>query len=192
VTQIVAAQHHAATPMFVRRARGSRCPLSPGARFAGATSTATLALACLSLWASPAFADKARITGLADVAFGMIGNLQADAVRSQSLCLYSSASTNGYNVTASGTGPGGAFQLSSGSLSLPFEVQWSSSAGQSSGTQLSPNIPFTGQVSTATQQTCNSGPASTASLIVILRSNALTSATSGTYSGTVALIVAPE
>lgn len=190
----MAAHDHAATPFFVRRARGPRCPHLPGARFASGVGSATLALACaLSLWASPASAaDKVRITGLADVAFGTIGNLQVDAVRSQSLCLYSTASTNGYNVTASGTGPGGAFQLSSGGLSLPFEVQWSSSAGQSSGTQLSPNVPLTGQVSSATQQTCNSGPASSASLIVILRSNALTSATSGTYSGTVALIVAPE
>jgi hypothetical protein len=151
-------------------------------------------LACaLLLGVSPAqAADKARITGLADVSFGAIGNLGADAVRSESLCLYSSSTTNGYNVTATGAGPGGAFQLSSGGLSLPFEVQWSSSAGQRSGTQLSPNVPLTGQVSAATQQTCGSGPASSASLIIVLRSGALSSATAGTYSGTLSLLVAPE
>jgi spore coat protein U-like protein len=145
-------------------------------------------------WPAPALAasDKVRITGLADLAFGTIGNLGVDAVRSESLCLYSSSTTNGYNVTASGTSPGGAFQLTSGGLSLPFEVQWSSSAGQSSGLQLSPNLPLTGQVSTATQQACGSGPATSASLIVILRSSALSSATAGTYSGTVTLLVAPE
>jgi hypothetical protein len=95
-------------------------------------------------------------------------------------------------VTAIGTGPGGSFELSSGSLSLPFEVQWSSSAGQSSGAQVSPNVPLTGQVTTATQQTCSSGPATSASLIVVLRSSALSSAMAGTYNGSITLLVGPE
>jgi hypothetical protein len=149
----------------------------------------------LLLSASPALAaanDKVRITGLTDVAFGSIANLGADAVRSQSLCLFSNSSTNGYNVTATGTGSGGAFTLTSGALSLPFDVQWSSSSGQSSGSQLSPNVPLTGQVSTASQQTCSSGPATSASLIVILRATALSSATAGTYAGTLTLLVSPE
>jgi hypothetical protein len=149
----------------------------------------------LLLPASPALAaanDKVRITGLSDVAFGTIANFGVDAVRSESVCLYSNSVANGYNVTAIGTGPGGAFQASSGTLALPFEVQWSSSAGQSSGAGLSPNIPPTGQISTATQQTCNSGPATSASLIVILRSTALSSATAGTYNGSVTLLIGPE
>jgi hypothetical protein len=167
----------------------------PGAHVARAAGPALLAVAWgLLQWSSPALAasDKVRITGLADVAFGSISNLGADAVRAQSLCLYSGSSTNGYNVTANGTGAGGAFQLNSGGLSMPFEVQWSSSAGQSSGAQLSPNVPLTGQVSIATQQACSSGPATSASLIVVLRSGALSSATAGTYSGTLTLLVAPE
>jgi hypothetical protein len=148
----------------------------------------------LLLSASPALAaaDKVRITGLTDVAFGSIANLGVDAVRNESICVYSSSATNGYNVTATGTGPGGAFQLTSGALALPFEVQWSSSSGQSSGVQLSPNVPLTGLTSTATQQTCNSGPATSASLIVVLRSTALSSATAGTYNGAVTLLVGPE
>jgi len=148
----------------------------------------------LLLSASPALAanDKVRITGLTDVAFGSIANLGVDAVRSESVCVYSSSATSGYNVTATGTGPGGAFELSSGSVALPFEVQWSGSAGQSSGVQLSPNVPLTGQVSTATQQTCNSGPATSASLIVVLRSTALSSATAGAYNGAITLLVGPE
>jgi hypothetical protein len=150
-------------------------------------------LGALAVYGSPALAaDKVRISGLADVSFGTIGNLGADAVRSQSLCLYSNSSTNGYNVTATGGGPGGSFLLSSGGLSLPYEVQWSSSAGQSSGIKLNPNVPLTGQVSAATQQACGSGPASSASLIVVLRSSALSSATAGAYSGTLSLLVAPE
>ena len=137
-------------------------------------------------------ADKVRITSLSDVAFGTIANLGVDAIQSQSVCLYSSSPTSGYNVTGTGTGPGGNFELSSGSGSLAYEVQWSGSAGQSSGAQLTPNVPLTGQVSTATQQTCNSGPATSASLIVILRSSALSSATAGNYIGSLTLLVGPE
>jgi hypothetical protein len=143
---------------------------------------------------SPAAAanDKARITGLSDVAFGTIANISVDAIQSQSICVYSNSATSGYNVTASGTGPGGNFQLLSGAQSMPFQVQWSAASGQSSGTQLSPNVPLTGQVSSATQQTCNAGPPSSASLIVILQSSALSSATAGTYNGTLTLLVGPE
>lgn len=137
-------------------------------------------------------AGKVRITNLSDVGFGTIANLGQDAIQSQSLCLYSNSPTSGYNITGTGTGPGGNFELSSGSGSLAYDVEWSSSAGQSSGAQLTPNVPLTGQVSTAAQQTCNSGPATSASLIIILRSAALSSATAGSYIGTLTLLVGAE
>jgi hypothetical protein len=161
-----------------------------------AVGVALRALACgLPLFAASAGVaanDKVRITGLGDVAFGTITNLAVDSVNSQSLCLYSSSGTGGYNVTASGSGAGGAFELASGPQSLPFDVQWSNLSGQSSGAQLTPNVPLTGQVSTASQQTCNSGPATSASLILVVRATALSSATAGIYNGTLTLIVGPE
>ena len=156
---------------------------------------ATIALCGgLLLVAAPAFAasNKVRITKLSDVAFGTIANLGSDAVRSQSVCVYSDTNTNGYNVTATGTGPGGTFRLSSGPQALSYEVQWSGSPGQNSGVQLSPSLPLTGQTSSATNQMCNAGPATSASLIVVLRSTALSSATAGTYNGTLTLVVGPE
>lgn len=150
--------------------------------------------ALLLLCAAPADAasNKVRITNLSDVAFGTIANLASDSVRSESVCLYADTATNGYNVRASGSGAGGAFTLASGSASLPFEVQWSSSSGQSSGTQLTANVALSGQVSNAVQQTCNSGPATTASLILILRSAALSSAAAGSYNGSLTLIIGAE
>lgn len=148
----------------------------------------------LLLHCSPAIAasNKVRITNLTDVAFGTVASLNTDAVSSQSLCLYADTNSNGYNITATGTGPGGTFALSSGLSSLSYDVLWSSSPGQSSGTQLTPQVPLTGQVSTARQQTCNNGPATSASLVVVLRSAALSSATAGTYSGTLTLLVGAE
>lgn len=150
-------------------------------------------LAALLLAGSPALAlsNKVRVTKLTDVAFGTLANLSVDAVRSQSVCLYSDTSTAGYNVTATGSGTGGAFLLS-GPGSMAFDVQWSSSAGQNSGVQLAPNVPLTGQVSSATQQACGTGAATSASLIVILRSTALSSAGAGTYNGTLTLLIGPE
>jgi hypothetical protein len=161
-----------------------------------AAGGAVAALLLASLPAPAGAADTVRISGLSDVAFGSISNFASDSVLSQSVCLFAkSPPGDNYRVTASGSGPGGAFLLSSGTATLPFEVQWSSTPGQSSGSQLLPNQPLTGQRSTsgsASADDCSKGPATTASLVVILRSAALASASSGTYSGTLTLLVAPE
>ena len=149
------------------------------------------------LWAAAASAafgasNNVRITSLSDIAFGTVSNLSADAIQSESLCLYANTATNGYNVRAFGSGGAGAFTMASGADTLPFEVQWSQSAGQSSGVQLTPNVALSGQVTSATQQTCNSGPATSASLVVILRTAALSSAAAGSYSGSLTLVIGPE
>jgi hypothetical protein len=145
---------------------------------------------------SPVFAaanNQVRISGLTDLAFGSIANVNVDNVRSESLCVYAKAKpADQYMITASGSGTGGAFALSSGSATLAYDVQWSASPNQNSGTQLSPNQPLTGQQNSAGNDDCSSGPATTASLIVILRSSALAAASSGTYTGTLTLLVAPE
>lgn len=139
-----------------------------------------------------AASNKVRISNLGDIAFGTLADLSGDAVQSESLCLYSDSATNGYNVLASGSGPSGAFTLTSGSDSLPYEVQWNSAAGRSSGTQLTANVATSGEVSSATQQSCNSGPATSASLIVVLRSSALSGAAAGSYNGSLTLVIGPE
>lgn len=183
---------------FVRRKSGGG--LGRGVRWTSARRLArcagTTGLALLFALHSPqpaeAASNKVRITNLSDVAFGTLANLSIDAVRSQSVCLYADTNTNGYNVTATGTGPGGAFELSSGVRSMAYVVEWNSSSGQSAGAQMTPNVPLTGQVSAATHQTCNNGPATSASLVLILRSSALSSATAGTYNGTLTLVVGPE
>ena len=194
--------HLQAATALITKKSGNGCSPRGLARGTGRarprpTGRGALARSCLlllALAAPPAFAasNKVRITQLGDVAFGTIANLSADATRSESVCLFADTNTNGYHVTASGTGPGGAFQLSSGLNSMAYDVQWSSSAGRAVGIQLTPNVPLTGQASAATQQTCNNGPATTASLIIVLRTGALASATAGTYNGTLTLVVGPE
>ena len=140
----------------------------------------------------PASAQKVRVTDLSDVNFGLLSNLQADARRSQNVCLFSNSTGGRYSITASGSGSGSSFALSDGAHTLPYEVEWSDQSGQSSGASLAPTVTSTGRVSAATQQTCNSGPATSASLIVVLRASSLTQAREGNYSGSLTLLVAAE
>jgi hypothetical protein len=151
-----------------------------------------LALGCAAIPSAPArAADKARLTDLQDVAFGTIAGT-ADQSASQSVCAYSSSSAGGYSVTATGDGSGGAFTLSSGAAQLPYEVLWAGSANQTTGLTLVAGATMPGFISGASQQTCNSGPAASASLTVVIRSSALVSATAGSYSGSLQITIAPE
>jgi len=136
-------------------------------------------------------ADKVRLTDLSDVSFGLITG-SADQSVSQSVCAYSASSTGGYSVTAVGSGAGGSFQLTGGPAPLPFDVLWASTPNQTGGTALVANSPTSGFVSAASQQTCNSGPSSSASLTIVVRAAALNSARAGTYAGTLDLIISPE
>lgn len=139
---------------------------------------------------SAAAQEQARITGLSDVSFGTIANFTSDQSIAQNVCIYSS--TDRYSVTARGSGTGNAFTLASGSNRLAYEVQWASTSGQTSGTALSPNVALTGQTSfTFLGTTCFFGIFRTASLITILRASTLSTATAGSYSGTLTLVIAP-
>jgi hypothetical protein len=136
--------------------------------------------------------DNVRITDLSDVNFGTLGNLGVDAILAQNICVFANTTGRRYRVQAAGSAPGGAFALTSGASLLPYEVQWSASSGQSSGTQLTSGVARTGLVSAATQQACNSGPATSASLVILLRSTSLSSARAGSYSGTLTLVVGAD
>jgi hypothetical protein len=152
------------------------------------------AAACLAS-AATADAPGARISGLSDVAFGTISNFSSDLVVSQDVCVFAKGLDDGYRITATGSGSSGAFQLASGSDTLPYEVQWSGTSGQSNGSQLLANQPLTGLHTgggPGAKDDCSKGPAATASLILILRSTAVGTAISGTYGGSLTLLVTPD
>lgn len=136
--------------------------------------------------------NRVQLTGLSDVAFTNQDPM-SPATNSQNVCVWSNSSTKGYNITATGSGSSGAFTLANGSLTVPYSVEWSGTSGASSGTALSSGAPLTGLVSTATNPTCSSGAATTASLIVNLTAADLQSMKAATtYTGTLTLVVAPE
>ena len=150
--------------------------------------------AAAMLAASPAGAATVNISGLQDVSFTSLNPL-ADATRAQNVCVFSNTVTRGYNVTARGSGSGSAFTLSAGGSipALPYSVQWSQSAGNSTGTALTPGTRLTGQTSGAISVTCILGVLSSATLIVILRTSDLQGAASGvSYTGSPGLTIAPE
>jgi hypothetical protein len=150
------------------------------------------AVAALGLLPTPACAaSRASVTGLSNVNFGVIG-VFSDQTISQNICVYAQNATGGYSVTASGDGASGSFALSSGGSSLAYEVLWSSVAGQVGGTQLSAGVTSPGFVSNAAQKTCNSGPASSASVTLAIRASALNGARAGTYSGTLQITIVPD
>lgn len=152
----------------------------------GATSTGSLTI-------NASVPGRVRISGLSDVTFSSV-DPSVDATDAQNVCVWSNTSTKGYNITATGSGAGGAFTLASGALPVvPYTVEWASSSGQTSGTSLAAATALTGQTSTATNSDCSAGPSASASLVVSMGSATLQSMSAGvTYNGTLTLVVAPE
>lgn len=169
------------------RAKGARPCSRRGRALFGIASLAFISIASIS----PASA-KVRISGLSDVSFGTISNLTVDAVQAQSVCVYSNGSGNTYSVRFDGSGSGGAFTLANGITTLAYNVRWNNQPGQSNGTALTAGALLGGQASNAQNQTCSTGLPTTASLIVTLPATSLSSATAGTYSGTLTIIVSEE
>lgn len=149
-----------------------------------------------ALWlalAEPVRAQNARIGGLTDVNFGTIPAL-ADYSNSQNVvvCSYRNRPQRlPYSVIASGTGSGGAFSLSAGAGTLPYDVQWADSPGQTGGTMLQSGVPASGFDGAANGFDCPAQP-DTASLIVTIRAADLASAQAGNYSGSLQITIVPE
>ena len=152
----------------------------------GSTSTGSLSI-------SASVPNRVQITGLTDINFAD-ADPTVSAVKAQNVCVWSNTASRGYTLTATGSGTGGAFTLASSAANpVPFSVEWSGTSAQSSGATLTAGAALTGLTSGATSPTCNSGPGSSASLIVRIGANDLqTMAAGANYGGTLTLLVAPQ
>ena len=151
----------------------------------GATSTGTVTI-------TASVPNRARITGLSDVAFTNQDPASA-ASSAQNVCVWSNTATKRYTITATGDGSGGAFTLTNAALTVPYSVQWASASGATNGTALTAGAVSALLTSTATQQTCSSGPSASASLIVGIASTDLSAMQAATtYSGVLTLLVTPQ
>jgi hypothetical protein len=151
----------------------------------GANSTGTISI-------SASVPNRARITGLTDVAFTNQDPGTA-ASNAQNVCVWSNTATKGYTITAMGSGTASAFTLSNGTTNVPYSVAWAASKDQTSGTALTAGTATSSLTSSATSQDCASGPTTSASLIVGLSTAALSTMSAGSsYTGTLTLLVTPQ
>lgn len=158
------------------------------------TTPRGIAMAAAAAWLTLAAATPAAaavtLDHTSDMAFGTIGNITADRSLAESVCAGGLLGGT-YSVTATGSGTGGAFTMAGGSAgTLAYEVQWATSANQTSGMPLTANQPLGGLSAAALN--CTLGLVNNASLIVILRGTALSGATADTYSGTLSIMLAPN
>ena len=151
----------------------------------GPTSTGTVSI-------SASVPSRARITGLADVAFTNQDPATA-ASNAQNVCIWSNTATQGYTITATGSGSGSAFTLTNGSGTVPYSVEWAATSGQTTGTALSTGTASASLTTTAVNQTCSAAPTTTASLIVGIATTDLGTMDAGSsYTGTLTLVVTPQ
>lgn len=135
----------------------------------------------------PAEAQLVQISGLADVDFSALPTTGADQIKSQSVCAFSGVLGGRYTITATGSGAGGAFTLANGGATMAYEVQWSGSSGQTSGTNLTSGSALSGQTMLLSCPILNS---TDASLILLIRGTTIVSARAGSYNGTLTIILA--
>lgn len=141
---------------------------------------------------SASVANRARITGLSDVAF-VNQDPSTAASSAQNVCAWSNTSTRAYTITATGSGTGSAFTLANGAATVPYSVEWNASSGQTTGSALNTGTASGSLVSAATHQSCTSGPSSSASLIVRIAAADLSTMPAATaYTGTLTLLVTPQ
>jgi hypothetical protein len=151
----------------------------------GATSTGSIAI-------SASVPSRARISGLTDVAFTNQDPATA-ASNAQNVCVWSNTATKAYTITATGSGTASAFTLTNGTNTVPYSVEWAASINQTTGSSLTTGSASSSLTSTATNQSCASGPTASASLIVgISTANLGTMNAGSSYTGTLTLLVTPQ
>jgi hypothetical protein len=170
------------TAMLAGTAIGPAFAASNGSVGASSTGTSTVTAFVGSL---------VRVTAVDDLALGTwtgTGALET----TDSVCIWTT--TGGYNVTATGDGGGGsAFQLSNGaSGTLDYTVKWDDAPASSTLTTMTSGTALSGQVSGANTTDCNAGASLTATVGVEISESSLTAADSGSYSGVLTLVIAPE
>ena len=111
-----------------------------------------------------------------------------DMTGADNLCVYTN--NGGYDITASGSGTGGAFELAQGLNTIPYTVEWATSAGAGSGTGLTSGTPLAGLGGTFSTPDC--GATDNAQVIVTVSNTDLGAAPTGPYSGVLTLMVAPQ
>jgi hypothetical protein len=176
-------------------ALAARVPFADDARAAlqgtlGTTSNGSLNFSVTK----PPRADISNLTDL-QLAGWIVGD--GAVTMTEDVCVYSTRPSGGYTVLAAGSGAGQDFTLSNGGATLPYQVSWNAGGVgnlSNTGTPLTSNVASAGFTHAATDSSSCSGaaPGPTARLIVYVSNGQMSSAPSGSYSGTLTLVVTPN
>lgn len=152
----------------------------------GATSTGSITI-------NASVPGRVRISGLSDVTLAPT-DLSTPATDTQDVCVWSNTVGRKYNIKATGSGTGGAFELAAGASTYPYTVAWNAAgAGQTTGTTLTANTALGSLSSAATSSDCAAGASKSATLLISVASTTLQTMTSGVNAtGSLTLLVAPE
>ena len=132
-------------------------------------------------------AQTVQISGFTDFAFGQWSGV-GDFELSDTLCAYKSSGNDRYTVTPSGSGAGGAFELTSASSSISFEFYWRQIGRNYSKHNANQSRQHRGANKSST--TC--GGTDNAEVRILLKESELDGAlASQIYSGTVYVLVEP-
>ena len=128
-------------------------------------------------------AQQVKISGFTDISLGTwngSGNLSGE----NSLCVYNEA-TPDYRVRARGSGAGNSFMLNGSDSDLAYQVRFKESSGSYVSLTADTFQNFTG----ADTDDIACGGSNNANLEVIVTSDALSAAASGSYSGTLTVLL---
>lgn len=130
-----------------------------------------------------------RISNIDDLMLGTFNGVN-DLVLADTVCVYRNGGSL-YGITATGNGPGGAFAVANGAVSVPYTVTWQDTLGT---LPLTPGVqaPGRGNANT-TSATCSGGAANNATYTVrITAASLLTALQPGAYTGVLTLMVIPQ
>jgi hypothetical protein len=127
-----------------------------------------------------------QLSGLQDIALGMWDGLN-DMAGADSMCIYIN-SAGLYSVTATGSGPGGAFAVSNAGQNLAMTVTWNDGTG---AVALAPGVTLANRAnSNSASPSCSSHAADNGTLGVLVTAATLNaSPITGNFAGTITLTV---
>jgi len=148
-----------------------------------------------SLDVSLSVATLFRISGIRDMNFGTYAG-SGNLTDNDDICVWTNAAAGTYRVTARGNGGGASDYLFSvaktgdATKTIGYTVRWNTQAGTSGNFALTNNV-VTSNLSGANTEssTCASGASATANFQVQFTEDDLLDARSGTYLGTLTLII---
>ncbi len=145
----------------------------------GATSTGVLNI-------SVGIGDSVRISNLQDISGTFDGT--NDIVGSSAACVYRNGTGN-YNLSATGSGTGGAFELTDGTNTVPFSVSFNDGNGAQA---LTTGVQLTGLSGADIMSPSCANTGDNGTIEVTITAADLSAVPGATYSGALTLLVAPE